>query len=457
MWLWALTGWGISADPEMIPGSLNKKVACLNDSQFSYALYLPSSYATAKRFPLVICLDPGGNGLTPVELLRGAAEELGYILAGSLDVRNGPPEPTVQALRAMWRDLTSRLAIDAQRLYAAGFSGGARTACALGAILARPMAGVIACGAGLPTGMKAEWLGRAVVFATVGLYDFNYQEMTKLESLLQTSAIVHHIEKFTGPHAWAPQPLMERAMRWLELQAMKTNLIPRDNAWLEDRFAQELLRCQDLEKNLKIPEACLAYRFLVSDFSGLHDVQEGEKKVRELEKTDVWRQYISAEKESSEEENEIRNRLTNAYREFNMSAGNPGQVSRLATAMKLPHLVAAAKKKKETADGIIAQRLLSELRYIAFSDSLDAWQKNDHPRAIALMELVGRTDPDNWRSDFNLATFHVQIGDHKKALKLLDSAIKKGLADPSLITQDNDWSALARNPELINLLKKMKK
>ena len=74
--------------------------------------------------------------------------------------------------------------IDDSRVYAAGFSGGARVACGLARILNMRPAGVIGCGAGLP-----EWLAPADLagipwFGTAGFGDFNLQEMKELEKEL---------------------------------------------------------------------------------------------------------------------------------------------------------------------------------------------------------------------------------------------------------------------------------
>ena len=54
----------------------------------------------------------------------------------------------IAAMKALWKDTHERLAIDDTRVYATGFSGGARVANIMGQVLG--LAGVIAVGGGYP-------------------------------------------------------------------------------------------------------------------------------------------------------------------------------------------------------------------------------------------------------------------------------------------------------------------
>lgn len=83
-------------------------------------------------------------------LFKEAAEKFGYILAGSNNSQRGPWENNVKAANAVWMDSHLRFHIDEKRVYAAGFSGGARMASGFSRLLNKPVAGIIACGAGLP-------------------------------------------------------------------------------------------------------------------------------------------------------------------------------------------------------------------------------------------------------------------------------------------------------------------
>ena len=135
---------------EFAAGQLIERVVCKADQSQSYALFLPSNYTPARKWPIIYCFDPGARGSLPVERFKEAAEQYGYIVAGSNNSRNGPGVPIKQIINGLLEDTHERLEIDDSRVYTAGFSGGARLACAVGYMFNGKIAGVIASGGGFP-------------------------------------------------------------------------------------------------------------------------------------------------------------------------------------------------------------------------------------------------------------------------------------------------------------------
>ena len=89
------------------------------------------------------------RGAVPVARFKDAAEKYGYIVVGSNNSRNGP-QPLSEIVSDLWADTHARFSIDDQRVYLAGFSGGARVAISVAFWLKDRVAGVIACGGGFP-------------------------------------------------------------------------------------------------------------------------------------------------------------------------------------------------------------------------------------------------------------------------------------------------------------------
>ena len=75
---------------------------------------------------------------------------------------------------------------------------------------------------------------RFPVFGSAGTDDFNHLEMYQLDRRM-TSA--HRVLYFEGGHTWLPAELATQAVEWMELQAMKSGLRPRDAAQLDAWFA----------------------------------------------------------------------------------------------------------------------------------------------------------------------------------------------------------------------------
>jgi len=209
----------VTPSADLPRGRLLEHVASLSDPGQGYALFLPSAYDPARLWPILYCFDPGGRGRTPVALFQDAAEKYGWILVGSNNSRNGPWEEIFRAVKAFWTDSHARLAIDPERIYACGFSGGARVASGLRFIVNRPVAGVILSGAGLPSWLFPQLLKKTAVFAIVGRLDYNYEEMMELDGDLDETETPHWLEVFAGKHAWPPRELLSQALAWLEALA----------------------------------------------------------------------------------------------------------------------------------------------------------------------------------------------------------------------------------------------
>jgi poly(3-hydroxybutyrate) depolymerase len=132
-------------------GELIERVVCKAAAGESYALFVPSAYDAAKKWPNVYVLDARGRATVPMSAFRAAAEELGFIVASSYTSASDETiDPNVKAMRAMWKDTHDRLSIDDGRVYAAGFSGTVRAACYLALAAPGSLRAIIGAGAGLP-------------------------------------------------------------------------------------------------------------------------------------------------------------------------------------------------------------------------------------------------------------------------------------------------------------------
>src|SRR5262245_2400853 len=186
------------AQTDSIPrGQIVERIEALNDSSQSYALYLPSNYTPNRKWPVLYAFDPGARGRVPIERFKEAAEKYGWIVLGSNNSRNGPWELAVNAWNAMQTDTHQRFAIDDERMYATGFSGGARAAVRV-AIACKCLAGVIASGAGFPVDLAPAPAMHFVFFGAAGVDDFNYPELKSLEEPLTKAGISHRIQTFAG-------------------------------------------------------------------------------------------------------------------------------------------------------------------------------------------------------------------------------------------------------------------
>jgi pimeloyl-ACP methyl ester carboxylesterase len=204
------------------PGTLTESVTCLNSTSQTYALYVPASYTSSTPTGVILLFDPGARGKLPVSLYQKLAEEHHLILACSNNSHNGPIEPSIASGHAVLEDVLARFNIDRSFIVVSGFSGGGRTAVEM-ALRRGTVAGVITCGAALPsqnTITKSKQLAFAEV---IGQLDMNYQESVIADSYLKSIGNPSFFVHFYGGHQWPPIDAYEEAIQWHELRKKKLN------------------------------------------------------------------------------------------------------------------------------------------------------------------------------------------------------------------------------------------
>jgi pimeloyl-ACP methyl ester carboxylesterase len=249
-------------------------VKCLGDPTQSYSLYLPSNYSPDRKWSVLIGFHPGGRGRAIVEKYRAAAEQYGYVIAGSNNSRNGPWAVSMGAIKAMVPDLNARFSLDDRRIYLTGHSGGARVAMQV-ALANNSVAGVIASSGGYPDSQPRSKVNFAV-FGTAGNEDFNYIEMRMLDRKLTTP---HRLAVFTGGHTLPPDAVALEAIEWMELQAMKSGRRTRDDALVSRLFEK---RQRSLDASPGGADTVHILDGLIADFAGLKDVSVETNRVKDL-------------------------------------------------------------------------------------------------------------------------------------------------------------------------------
>jgi predicted esterase len=291
------------------PGTVHASVAATADPTNSYALYLPSAYSPAKRWPLLLVFDPFARGEVSVKLFHEAAEKYGFIVVGSNNSRNFQ-DPSA-AIRALWADVKERYAIDPRRVYTAGLSGGARVASSIALACKNCIAGVIANSAGLPNGATLPGPEVSDWFLSSGTTDFNYPEQLHLKESFDARKVASRFVVFDGPHNWMPKEFAERALAWLQLRAMVKGLAPVNKEFIGKEFNRRLAEAVSAQKAGDILTATRDYREIVQDFSTLRDVKEQETTAKSLAASEEFRKAAKNEKAALDLEDEVARKIGN--------------------------------------------------------------------------------------------------------------------------------------------------
>ena len=284
-------------------------MTCAGDPDQTYALYLPSNYSPEKKWPVLYAFDPGARGKIPAERFREPAEKYGWIIVASNNSRNGAMQPSIDAWNAMVKDTHARFAIDDGRVYVAGMSGAARLAIYLASRCSDCAAGVIACSAGFPEGVKPSPAWHFALFSTAGVDDFNFAEVKGTEEPLSKAGIAHRTEVFAGRHEWPPSSVTMEAVEWMELQAMKTGKRPRDANLIESIWQRKLQQASALEDAKQIYDAYRIYLALDDTCKGLRDVAPAEQKISQLRDSPNVRNAIRDEQQQIRKQREMENNI----------------------------------------------------------------------------------------------------------------------------------------------------
>jgi len=281
------------------PGTIVDDVKCAAEPSQSYALYLPSRYTSDRGWPVLFAFHPAARGRAMVEKYAAAAEQYGFIVAGSNNSRNGPWERSKAAAQAMPADVGRRFSIDLRRIYLTGMSGGSRVALEI-ALAGNDIAGVIASSAGYPDSQPRSRVPFPI-FATAGTEDFNYLEMRLLDRKLSSP---HYLAIFEGGHALPPDAVALEAIEWMELQAMKSGRRARDEA-LIDRLIEKRRTAIAAAASDAVTVHLLDA--LVSDFQGLRNVSAEATRAKTLVKAPDVRKALDRERAADDEDSRTLN------------------------------------------------------------------------------------------------------------------------------------------------------
>src|SRR5271156_1277283 len=421
-------------------GVVIAKVSSATQPEQSYALYIPSHYTREKRWPIVYVFDPFARGEVPVELMKDAAERYGYIVAGSNNSQNGPWKASAEAAQAMVQDTRARLEIDDQRIYFAGLSGGARFA-ALLAQTCKCAAGVLLNSAGFSPSSPPVTGANFSVFGAAGTFDFNYPEVVNLDAKLATLHYAHAFSQFDGPHNWAPASLMDEALAWFRLIAMKQDREPRDAAFANEQAAEVEKRAKAFEAAGDPYAAWKEYRQAVETFNGLGDATPFRERAAALEKEKTVREGAKREQREFEEQSTLSAEIESGLDSLRKYANRSEVRSQVED--EIYQLRNRTEHEKNPQKLRVERRALSGIFVGAMEAGQGRLDAKDVSGARAYFELASGADPDSVWGLCRVAVARALDNDRKGALESLRRAKDKSKDPAALSAWLRDEAAFA--------------
>ena len=431
-------------------GVVIPRVVATKNPQQTYALYVPKAYSRGENWPVVFVFDPLARGELALRQFEHGAELDGFIVAASNNSRNGPWAPQFEAAEAMVNDTQQRLAIDARRIYFAGFSGGARVSWQL-ARLCKCAAGVVLSGAGLPLNASPSLDAKFAVFSAVGIADFNYSEVIPLQDELGKVSLPHWLRVFDGPHEWPPADVMDEALAWFRVQAMKANLEPGKADFIAAQLTAAKQRAESFETSGDLLSAWREYRQITATFDSLADVTATRSKAELLAKDESVRARLKRERNAFDEQSRLSDEVFSAVSRLADSTSGSAQPSTTRSASQLARDLrqrSLAEKKPDRA--LIFKRALGGVFIGCIESGNAALEKKDYSQAAQYFACAAEANPESEWVFRQLAVARALSGDRKGAIEALRFARKltRDLSSFSVwCKQESGLTQLRRMPD----------
>ncbi len=435
--------------PLQVPiGEMVEGIACASDPTQTYTLYIPSTFANDRRYPVLLVFDPRGRSLLAAELFREAAETYGWIIVSSDNTRSdGSWDPNLAALQALWPEIHFRIPTDVQRIYATGFSGGV----AVATLLARStgeVAGIIGCG-GLNVVNQVED-DTLAFFLTAGNTDFNFSEMHHLDDVLAEQGNPHRLVIFEGPHSWMLPPVAREAVEWMELIAMQQGTRNRDRDVIDKLYSADLKRAQALAANGQALAAAKRLREMERTYKDLHDTSDATEVATGIEAGEEFKMQLKTLRRAMDYEAGC---LERRYAALTLLRNSdvPPPTQQLAGNLHIRDLTRNAEKPGE--EGLMAQRCLNSLySALSFYLPLEDLSNKRYGQVAVSYELANMIRDDNAVVWYNLACVRALLGKKNDAMNALEKAVERGFNNAELMASDTDLDTLRERDDFKALL-----
>ena len=419
-------------------------IVCDSNMQYSYSLYLPTSFDGLKKHPVAFAFDPHGDGALPLKNFQRLADKYNYILVGSNNCKNGMPWKSINAVaQATMKEVLLKYPVDNKRIYTVGFSGGARVASAL-AIENGMIAGVTAIGAGFQNS-NANLTYNFDFFGMAGHGDFNMTELLSLDQMLSTTTMPHYVHLYNGKHEWSPEAEMNYAFLWHDFQAMRANKISKKDTLLNQFTKQETAFIAVARKQKNIMDEYNGLSRLVKFSEGLQDVTLYKQQLATLAASKT----IVAMQRNRQQSQMVEEQLTKSYwktlQEKNLEWWK-NEIGKRNSKKNLPNTAAAQQN----------ERLLGFLGLATYMQASDAVAKMEVEKAEKLLQIYQWLEPKNAEQPYLKAALNSSLGNKQKALDFLKEAIELGFSDTTRLYADAHFVALKSEEQFQEMLKKIR-
>ena len=402
-------------------------------SNSSYSVYIPKNYSGKEKYPVIIFLDPHGNGNFPVEKYKELAEKFHFLLIGSNDSKNGMNiEQSMKFAGDLLNEASTVLPGKSPEISLAGFSGGAKVAL-VGGNTIPGFSNTIYCGAALPPGSIRI---NVPLLAIAGNHDMNYTEVKNFNQSIDKSGIPHTFIEWKGKHEWPDTSTFIHAFYWNLFTSMRKKVIEKNEGIIEG-FKKMIESAINNDKNILVKTLFLQEEIeMLKEISSVNDYKT---KLISLINSIQFKQAKSNQDKTLAFEDQRKMEFAEAFENRELPWWN-NQIQLLN-----------ADKNNES-----NQRILGYISLAAWSYSSKAVAVNNSKFAQKVLEVYKLADPENSEQPFLEACLYSKNEMQDSAIYFLKEAIRLGLVDRSKIENEKELFVLRGRSDFQELIGKMR-
>lgn len=416
----------------------------------SYALYLPTKFEGKKAWPVLLIFDPEGRGRTAANYFRTTAEEQGYILVASNDVKAEKDlVENVKVGARLLQHVSKALPVDFRQISTAGALDGAQVATSIPVIF-NGIFGVVAVG--------DQWVNLDLIdskkdFSFIGIAgdeQFTSVGMDIASENLKKLDLFTAVYGYEGNEEWPEPEITNSAVGSLTLQAMKKELRPVDPGLVQDLYEADLARVNKMISTGQLVRADELLEIMEKKYNGFRDLLEIEQKQNQLRRS---RNFVEQRRELNKMLRK-ENRLAN---DFIYYFGDDVRNSNFANLgwwnyqkMRLDSLSAVG-----GAEGKMAARLKGLVNELAKQKRLELEKKRSPLQTELFVNMLQAIfDPTNFKAYKKVIGLSAQDNDFGTALFFLEEMLKHGYTDKEGLYNIEGTLGLRLTPEFNQIIEK---
>jgi len=339
---------------------------------------------------------------------------------------------------SLYNEVNKRFAIDVNRIFSSGFSGGAKLAI-LFAQQYSYVAGVIACGASIP--LVANYEPTYYYAGIIGSRDFNYLESNQTFALFDQKGYDYTSVLFNGGHEWPGITSFEMGMYGLEIYSIKTKKTSHTDVWLNALMnrLEDSITMQMQSNDLFAAHQTL--RQYSRWFYGLKSIKEIHQQELAIQKNPEFADIIRKKQRLLKKEVSLRSDFIRAIELRDLEWWD-AEIANIRKSICSEDIEVA----------LVSHRLLNYLSMAAFmltKTDLDDGRLDDARKKVTIYKLV---DPDNPDAYLMEARFYMLIDDIPSMLESFKKSQQLGFNDYDTYKRESSWKDLMEQKEIQKLL-----